>query len=100
MRIESILEDNHRHRVKWLCVILPAFAVSAYWTGWDPRFLVLLSGLLQAIMLPMLAIAALFFRYKRMDDRVKPSKVWDIFLWTSAAGMMIAGLWALIDKLM
>ena len=93
-------EDNHRQRVKWLCVILPAFAVSAYWTGWDPRFLVLLSGLLQAIMLPMLAIAALFFRYKRMDDRVKPSKVWDIFLWTSAAGLMIAGLWALIDKLM
>ena len=34
-----------------------------------PDQLVLFSGMMQAIMLPMLSVAALFFRYRRADER-------------------------------
>jgi Mn2+/Fe2+ NRAMP family transporter len=61
----------------------------------DPAALVLLSGVTQAIMLPMLAGAALYFRYRRIDHRIAPGNLWDFFLWLSAAGMLIAGAWAL-----
>ena len=64
-----------------------------------PAQLVLISGLMQAIMLPMLAIAGLYFRYYRNDQRLTPGKTWDAFLWVSAAGMSVAGIWALISKL-
>lgn len=49
-------------------------------------------------MLPMLAIAAIFFRYKRGDQRIQPSKVWDAFLIISAIGMLIVGAWAGYSK--
>jgi hypothetical protein len=48
---------------------------------------------MQAMMLPMLAAAAIFFRYRRIDRRLVPGKVWDGFLWLSAAGLLIAGGW-------
>ncbi len=61
----------------------------------DPAALVLISGVTQAIMLPMLAGAALYFRYHRVDRRIAPGNVWDFFLWTSAAGMLLVGVWTL-----
>ena len=54
---------------------------------------------MQAVMLPMLAIAGLYFRYYRNDQRLTPGKIWDAFLWISAAGMSVAGIWALTSKL-
>lgn len=63
----------------------------------EPRRLIFISGILQNLMLPMLAGAALYFRYRRCDDRVRPSLVWDVCLWTSAAGMLLVALWAGTD---
>jgi hypothetical protein len=46
--------------------------------------------MMQALMLPMLAGAALYFRYYRGDRRLAPGIVWDIFLWISSLGMLLA----------
>ena len=59
----------------------------------------LLSGLMQAIMLPMLAATALFLRYQRTDSRLAPNPIWDAFLWISSLGMLIAGSWAAWSEL-
>ncbi len=64
-----------------------------------PVKLVLASGIMQAIMLPMLAAAALYFRYRRTDRRIAPTGTWDVFLWLSAIGMFIAGTWAALSTL-
>jgi len=45
--------------------------------------------MMQALMLPMLSGAALYFRYCRSDKRVTPGVVWDIFLWVSSIGMLV-----------
>ena len=65
----------------------------------EPPLLVLTSGLMQALMLPRLAGAALYFRYRRGDARIRPGKRWDFFLWISGAGMFLAGLWAAWESL-
>ena len=47
----------------------------------------------------MLAAAAIFFRYKRCDRRVVPGVLWDLLLWLSALGMLVAGAWAARENL-
>jgi hypothetical protein len=43
--------------------------------------------------LPLLGIAALYFRYFRCDHRLQPGKLWDFCLWLSCAAMLTAGGW-------
>lgn len=56
-----------------------------------PDQLVLLSGMMQALMLPMLSAAAIYFRYFRCDPRIRPGRLWDVCLWLSSLGMLLAG---------
>ncbi|WP_425615818.1 NRAMP family divalent metal transporter [Anatilimnocola sp. NA78] len=80
-----------KRSIRILSGILPFICLSIYLAvPKEPQQLVLLSGMVQAFMLPMLASAALYFRYARGDDRLRPGKVWDAFLWISTLGMFIA----------
>jgi Mn2+/Fe2+ NRAMP family transporter len=88
----------HRRRVTILSALFPLMCFAIYVFFPSPARLVLISGVMQAFMLPMLAIAGLYFRYCRNDPRLTPGKVWDIFLWVSAAGMFVAGVWALVSQ--
>ncbi|MCH7987999.1 MAG: Nramp family divalent metal transporter, partial [Planctomycetes bacterium] len=73
-------EKAHTRWVGIFCVILPLISLSIYCTGADPVKLILLGGTMQAIMLPMLAYAALHFRYRMTDSRLKPGRLWDVLL--------------------
>ena len=99
VRLTPRAEGSYRKSVKVLSGIIPFVALTFFLFIPRPAALVLMSGLMQAMMLPMLAIAAVYFRYKRSDPRVRPGRVWDVFLWLSAAGMIVAGLWAAKEKL-
>ncbi len=79
-----------RMRIRCLCGILPIACLVLYLVlPFPPAQLVLLSGMMQALMLPMLAGAALYFRYTKSDPRVAPGRLWDAFLWISSIGMLI-----------
>ena len=73
-------EPARNRRIKIFSGLLPPVCVLLYVLFPHPTKLVLLSGAMQAIMLPMLASAALYFRYRRNDPRLTPSRLWDIFL--------------------
>jgi hypothetical protein len=62
--------------------------------------LVLISGTMQAIMLPLIGFAVLYFRYKKCDQRLTPSRVWDFCLWISFIGFFIIGSYQLCAKLL
>jgi Mn2+/Fe2+ NRAMP family transporter len=87
--------DDTRRRCKAvLSGLLPILCLlvyyAAYFVGTSIAQLVLISGMMQALMLPMLSAAALYFRYYKSDSRVRPGKLWDAFLWISAFGMLLA----------
>jgi hypothetical protein len=63
-----------------------------FWFGASIAELVLISGMMQALMLPMLAGAALYFRYRYSDERLRPTKIWDALLWLSSAGMLMTAM--------
>ncbi len=95
----STEEPAHRRRVRMLSGLFPLLCAAIYVALPQPAFLVLLSGLLQAVMLPLLAIAALYFRFAQTPRPLQPGRLWDLLLVLSAAGMTVVGGWALWAKI-
>lgn len=91
-------EASYRKSVKIWSGILPAVCGITYCLGVKPVVAVLMSGLMQSIMLPMLGFAALYFRYKHSDKRIAPSATWDFFVVISAIGLLVAGGFAAFTK--
>lgn len=91
--VDRYQQSVHDRWLKGLSIGLPLFCLAVFVAGGDPITLVLFSGMLQALMLPMLAGAALYFRFTQTDARLRPSPLWDLFLILSALGMLVAGLW-------
>jgi hypothetical protein len=91
-------DDSYRRSVKWMCAILPAVCGITYIMGVKPVVAIIMSGVMQSIMLPMLGGAAIYFRYKYCDDRLKPTRKSDILLIVSAIGLLIAGVFAAYTK--
>jgi Mn2+/Fe2+ NRAMP family transporter len=96
LRISGVLptsDQAKRRQVTILSGVLPLVCLAVYLLmPKTPEQLVLFSGMMQALMLPMLAGAALYFRYTRSDRRVTPGVLWDVFLWISSLGMLVAAL--------
>jgi Mn2+/Fe2+ NRAMP family transporter len=92
-------EVEYRRWVRAFGGIFPFVCVIIYCALPAPAELVLLSGIMQGVMLPMLAAAALYFRYRRCDARIAPGGFWDLLLWLSAGGMLVTGLWTCWSKL-
>ena len=96
----GIKDEQARQRsVKILGIVFPMLCLGLYILVQAPVALVLISGIMQGIMLPMLAGAALWFRYRRTDKRILPGSAWDLFLWLSALGMLISGAVTIYKKL-
>lgn len=85
--------------VRWLCLGFPMVSFLFFWLYPHPKELVILAGTMQAFLLPMLGFAAIYFRYKYAIPALQPTKAWDFFLWLSATGLLIAGLWLAWSKL-
>ena len=84
-------DEAFGRRVRLFSWIFPLVSLAVYLVSKDPVKLVLLSGVMQAIMLPMLALAAVFFRYRRCDSRLAPGRVVGHRTVVFAAGNV--GLW-------
>ena len=96
----GIRDEQARQRsVKILGIVFPMLCLLLYLLVQAPVALVLISGIMQGIMLPMLAGAALWFRYRKTDRRILPGSAWDLCLWLSALGMMISGAVTIYQKL-
>ena len=97
----GILPDEiklRRKLIKILGALLPVLCVTCYAFFPKPVFLILISGSMQALMLPIVGFAVLFFRYKLSDSKLGYSKIWDFFLWASFTSFVIIGTYQLYSK--
>ncbi len=105
VRVFGVGARSDEARLWWirvLCLALPMVALTFCVFIRRPVELVLASGVMQAIMLPMLGGATLYFRYRRCDGRIIPGKLWDLMLWISVLGLLVAGgftAWTALGKL-
>jgi len=97
----GILKNDETSRAIWaqrICGVWPLAALAMFLFFNSPKAMILWAGLSQAFMLPMLAFAALYYRYKRTQKELQPGRVWDVFLGISALGMLTIGIWTLTSK--
>ena len=102
LRVFGLVKADEATRQFWIRVfsgLTPAACFMVYVFVKAPVVLILLAGVTQAIMLPMLAYAALYFRYRRCPPELCPGRWWDFFLWLSSVGLMIAGIWAALTRI-
>ena len=86
------------YTVRYLSFLFPLLCCAIYWIWPKTVFLVLLSGATQAIMLPMLGGAALYFRYAKCIPEIRPTKLWDVFLISSFVVLLVIGTYSLFTK--
>lgn len=101
LRVMGAIDSSEATRQKWIRILsglFPLICLLIYLAFPSPAQLVLLSGIAQGIMLPMLAAAALYFRYYRIDDALRPGRLWDVMLWLSAVAMLITGGWTIASQ--
>ena len=82
-------DDARRRMTRTIGVLWPLLAVALFWWFQAPRQMVLASGVAQAMMLPVLGFAALYFRYRRSEMSRTRSAGWDAGLWLSFAGFLL-----------
>ena len=102
MIISGILRNDQTLRLKLIKVLgfaLPIICVICYALFPRPVFLILISGSMQALMLPIVGFAVLYFRYKLSDSRLGYSKIWDFFLWASFLSFTVIGMYQLYTKI-
>ena len=92
-------EAQRSRAIRIFSVIFPLACVLVYLCYPNPARMVLWAGMMQALLLPMLGYAALYFRYRCCDPRLRPSKVWDLGLWISFACFVVIGVWVAYTKL-
>lgn len=64
-----------------------------------PGQLVIIGGVITGIILLLVVFAALYFRYRRLDPRLIPSKFYDAALWASAIAILTVALMTLKDAI-
>ena len=92
-------EATRQKRVKICNVIFAGISLLFFIFVKKPVLLVLISGVMQALMLPLLGASVLYFRYKKTDKRLVSGKIWDLMLWLSFACFTIIGIYLVLSKL-
>lgn len=92
-------EDRVKAIKLWV-IILPAISVLVFMVWEKPVTLVFVGAIGQGIMLPFLAGAALYFRYKRTPPELQPGTTWTVCLWVSAFSMAAAGIWQVVSEVL
>lgn len=85
-------------RPRWIrrfCVFFPMFALFLYFCLRDPKVMVIIGGFFQAATLPIIAGAAIYLRYFRLDPRLAPSRWSDALLWVAFLSITAVSLYAI-----
>ncbi|MFH5802904.1 Nramp family divalent metal transporter [Alienimonas sp. DA493] len=85
-------EGTYRTAVKILSVLLTAVSVGLFaFVSSDPVLLVVIGGVAQSLLLPVLGVSALWLRFRVAPPGLRPGEVWTSCLFLSVAGLALAG---------
>jgi manganese transport protein len=89
-------EADRQKMLRWLCALVPAAWTVLYLVWGSPVTLVFIGAVAQGLMIPFLALAALWLNYRQTDPALRTSSFWRGLLWISAACMSAVGLYQVV----
>lgn len=99
-RVTTFRTPADRERmVRWLCALVPLAWTILYVVWGSPVTLVFVGAVAQGMMIPFLALAALWLNYRQTDPSLRTSGFWRACLWVSAACMTAVGLYQVVTTL-
>lgn len=97
--VKAESDDQRRQLIKISCIALPALYFIFYISVGKPLTLVFIGALAQALMLPLICFAVIYFHFKATDEAIKPGEVWMAFLWISSFLMTSVGIYQIVKNL-
>lgn len=91
--------EQRTRMIHWLSISIPVIAVTLFLTFKEPASMVVIGGFVQALTLPMISAATLYFRYQKLDRRLTPSLFMDICLWVAFVLITLVAGYAARDKI-
>jgi len=85
-------------RLRWrriFVLVLATVPAFFYWFIESPVQMVVAGGLAQALMLPLIGIAAIYLRHREIPDDIQPTATTTVLLWLSTGVMMSVALYYL-----
>ena len=82
--------EDARSRLKWrsrFVVLLAGIPAIFYWVLESPVQMVVAGGVAQALLLPLIGIAAVYLRHRHLPKDIQPSRGTTVLLWFAAAVM-------------
>ena len=93
-------ESSQRARViHWVSLLIPVIALCLFLTFQEPKWMVVVGGFGQALTLPIISAATIYFRYRKLDRRITPSLFLDIMLWIAFVSIALVAGYALRDQI-
>ena len=100
MGLVSLRDYPHRqHWIRWLVTLQPPIHFMLFLTFQLPLWMVLVGGTAQSLMLPVIAFATLYLRFRRLDERLKPSTGLDLLLWISCICIVLVSVYGITVQL-
>ena len=91
--IQARDQKQHHLLIKISCVALPLIYLLLFLVVPEPLTLVIMGAIGQALMLPLLCFASLYFHHRKTEERLRPNILWTLGLWTASLLMIIAGIY-------
>lgn len=99
-QVKRYANDAERQRMlRWMCAAVPLAWTVLYLAWGSPVTLVFIGAIAQGMMIPFLALAALWLNYRQTDPALKTGAVWRIWLWIAAACMVAVGGYQVITEI-
>lgn len=93
-------QPSERARVvHFVSILIPVVALALFLTFKEPKWMVVVGGFGQALTLPMISAAAIYFRYRKLDRRLTPPLILDICLWLALVSITLVAAYALRDQI-
>ncbi|MGN6134483.1 MAG: Nramp family divalent metal transporter [Aureliella sp.] len=95
--------ESAPQRARWIqrfCLLYPCLALLFYIVARDPQLMVKIGGFAQAATLPMIASAAVYFRYFKVHRHLRPWPVTDLLLWVALISIFVVAAYAIPSQVL
>jgi hypothetical protein len=94
-RIGLFSFEDRKARGKAIAIsawLIPAIWAVLFLTFKAPGWMVIIGGIATTVILLIVVFAAMVFRYRRLDSRLKPTVIYDVCLWLSVIAISLVAV--------